>query len=368
VGGESKLKLGYRPELDGVRAVAVLLVLVWHSFLLGVTRPLAGYLGVDVFFVLSGYLITWLLLEEQTNAGSIRLMAFYGRRVLRLAPALVLLLVLAWFASTRTVPGMAYEREAFVTAVAGANWFYDRLGVLIHTWSLSIEVQYYVVWPLVLAAALKTGVSQRRLAWVAIVVAVAVGAVRALTYGQFEGVGLNAYRTYGHVDALMLGNAMALAPELWKWTERRAVAIVALVAALGIVLYQLARPPMFDPPGIYFRGLFSVFVLAVAVLLGHVTRNPNGRLKWILAKRSLARVGRISYGLYLFHVPIFVVVASWTTSTALAVPAGWTATFFAAVLSYTLIERPALSLKSRLVPRGREHVPQWEGAPLGESS
>ncbi|MEX0875341.1 MAG: acyltransferase [Actinomycetota bacterium] len=365
--GEPRPKLGYRAELDGVRAIAVLLVLVWHSYLLGVTRPIAGFLGVDVFFVLSGYLITSLLVEENASSGSIRVAAFYGRRVLRLTPALLLLLGLGWIASSRTVAAMRYSREALVTAFSGANWFYDRLSVLIHTWSLSIEVQYYVVWPLVLIAALKAGVSRRRLAWATIAIAIAVGVVRTTMYGELDGAALNAYRTYGHLDALMLGNALALAPDLWEWTRRRAVAIAALVVFGGIVLLQLAYEPTFDPRAVYFRGLFSIFVLAVAILVAHITRRP-GPLTSFLAHRSLATVGRVSYGLYLFHIPIFVIVASWTTRNVVSLPLGWALTFAAAVFSYTLVERPALDLKSRLVPRGREHVPPWEGARLGEET
>lgn len=382
-------RLGYRPELDGMRALAVLAVFVWHTWAVLLPNPfasdppLAGFLGVDIFFVLSGFLITTLLLEERESTRRIRLPAFYGRRALRLIPALVVLIGIGWIAATTAdAYPLPYEQEALLTVGYVSNWFVHTLGPLTHTWSLAIEEQYYLVWAAALYFFLARGVSRRVLGWFAIGGAIGVAVIRLAVYGKFERVlAINAFTTYSHIDALFLGNAVALVPEFWTWVRRRWVVLAAAAGALAILLLPpdaLGGPAAFTEqpalrtgvPDIYFRGLLTVFAFCIAVLVARIHQARRDTFTWWLGRQPLPAIGRISYGLYLFHLPLFIIVAvemesdSGLTRSVVA----WTASFACAIASYLLVERPALRLKSRLVPKGREHIPQWEGASLGDTT
>src|SRR5882672_8926270 len=150
------VRLGYRPSLDGVRAIAILAVLACHCEWLQ-----SGYLGVDVFFALSGFLITSLLLEEYTATGTITLRWFYARRALRLLPALLGLLVVGTSVILFTVPAeygplALHEAAAVLFYVANWAWLIGLpLGLYGHTWSLAIEEQFYMLWPLALLGLLR---------------------------------------------------------------------------------------------------------------------------------------------------------------------------------------------------------------------
>jgi peptidoglycan/LPS O-acetylase OafA/YrhL len=382
-------RLGYRPELDGMRAVAVLAVFVWHTW--GVLLPnpiasdppLAGFLGVDIFFVLSGFLITTLLLEERQSTGTIRLLAFYGRRALRLVPALVVLIGIGWIAAAAAdAYPLPYEQEALLTIAYVSNWFVHALGPLTHTWSLAIEEQYYLVWAVALYVCLARGVSRKVLGWFAIGAAIGVAVIRLAAYGKFERVlAINAFNSYSHIDGLLLGNAVALVPEFWTWVRRRWVVFLAVAGALAILFLPpdvLGGPAAFTEqpalrtgvPDIYFRGLLTVFAFCIAVLVARIHHMRSDALTRWLGRQPLPAIGRISYGLYLFHLPFFIIVAVEMRSGSGLVKSvvAWTASFACAIASYLIVERPALQLKSRLVPKGREHIPQWEGAPLGDST
>ncbi len=382
-------RLGYRPELDGMRALAVLAVFVWHTWAVLLPRPffsdppLAGFLGVDIFFVLSGFLITTLLLEERASTGTIHLLAFYGRRALRLFPALVVLIGIGWIATAvADLHALPYEHEALLAVAYVSNFFVHELGPLTHTWSLSLEEQYYLVWAVTLYVCLGRGVSRKLLGWVAIGGAIGLAVIRLAIYGKFErALAVSAFTSYSHVDALLLGNAVALVPELWTWVRHRWVVLVAGVGALAIMLLPpdaLGGPAAFTEtpalrtgiPDVYFRGLLMVFSFCVAVLVARIHHIRGDALTRWLGSQPLPAIGRISYGLYLFHLPLFIIVAAEMESgsgLAKSVVA-WIASFACAIASYLIVERPALRLKSRLVPKRREHIRQWEGAPLGETS
>ena len=149
------VRLGYRPAYDGIRALAVLAVFLDH----GRTRLHGGFVGVDVFFVLSGFLITTLLVEESAVAGRVDLRSFYGRRVRRLLPALVVALVLVgglYAFMPKINHGWSFGPTAFAVLAYAGNWVtvlvdpvtQNTLGALTHTWSLAIEEQFYLLWPL----------------------------------------------------------------------------------------------------------------------------------------------------------------------------------------------------------------------------
>ena len=183
-GEQASFELGHRRALDGLRGVAVLAVLGFHG---GVPFMRGGFLGVDVFFVLSGFLITSLLYEEWRRTGAIRLRAFYMRRVLRLLPALILLLLaLTIYAIWLPWPDQRARLRAEIafTLLYVANWalafrLVPDLGFLAHAWSLAIEEQFYLVWPLALLLLLRSGVRLPRVIALVMLAIVASAAWRA---------------------------------------------------------------------------------------------------------------------------------------------------------------------------------------------
>jgi acyltransferase-like protein len=205
----SGFSLGYQPALDGLRAVSIVAVLAHHSHWLS-----GGYLGVDVFFTLSGFLITALLTEEFARTGTITLRLFYARRALRLLPALLVLVVVCAGTLLATVPEygplVLHQAAAVLFYVANWAWVIDvPLGVLSHTWSLGVEEQFYLLWPCALLVMLRVS-SPRRLFAMTLVLAGAGAAWRhALVQAgaRFEHIqrGLDA-----HGDALLIGCALSL--------------------------------------------------------------------------------------------------------------------------------------------------------------
>ncbi len=294
--------LGYRPDLDGLRAVAVGLVILDHAEL--PRWNAAGMTGVTMFFVLSGYLITSLLREEQARTHRIGLVAFYSRRALRLMPAfaaVVTFVILVGIAGGWR-PGWQLGVVGSVAYVQ--NWLYAaglQLGPLGHTWSLSIEEQFYLLWPLALML-----LPLRWLApTIALLIVAAVAWRAAFTYPMDLGP------TIGHVDALVAGAAVAIwGRRLPQWTG-----VVALSVVLGLA---------FTP----FAGTLEIAVAATAVIIMAAPR----------ALAPLAAAGRRSYSAYLWSWPLTMLIGVW------ALPA----TLLAAETSYRLVERPALRLKGRL--------------------
>jgi peptidoglycan/LPS O-acetylase OafA/YrhL len=348
--------LGYRPALDGVRAIAIALVVLHHTsaFLVpshaGSFFP-GGFLGVDLFFVLSGFLITTLLLERRGRERR-PIATFYLRRALRLIPALVaLLLANLLYALVNGGVGDALRSIAVVLAYA-TNWA-ELAGVSIsryvtHLWSLSIEEQFYLIWPLLLYAALRRWPSQRRLVWLALGIALLAAVWRAALF-QSGDPWLRIYiRTDARADALAIGAALALAP--WQQVAvrfRPRARELAGVSALAVVIAAAAA--LQPSAAVLYDGGFTVIALAAAVLIACVLE-PDTQLYRVLASRPFVVLGRLSYSLYLWHFGIFQVVAERTPawSGAPRVAVALTLTLIAASASYLLVERPALTLKARL--------------------
>jgi peptidoglycan/LPS O-acetylase OafA/YrhL len=319
--GVTAERLGYRPELDGLRGVAVLAVVVAHAW--PALLP-GGWVGVDLFFVLSGYLITRLMIEERDRTGRVDLRAFYRRRVLRLAPALVLLLAVLLAVGTAT-PGQA-------ATVYLTNWvlaFGGDAGALDHTWSLAVEEQFYLLWPVGFLL-----LRHRPKVIVGIVAAVVVWRF-ALAAG-----GASDYRTYAgfdtRADALLIGCLLAFLPI----SHRLRWAAVALLVVVGVAVPH-------DNPVMAFGGYTAVAVAAAVVIAA-----ATGPWAWALSWRPLVRVGRVSYGLYLFHSPImgWLIARHIYDGPTLLIVGGGTA-LVAALASYALIERPFLALKRPAVTR-----------------
>jgi peptidoglycan/LPS O-acetylase OafA/YrhL len=344
-------RLGYRPGLDGLRGIAILAVLAVHTHhIFGWSILRGGNIGVDIFFVLSGFLITALLLEEWQGGGAISLRGFYWRRVLRLVPALLVLLASLYLiaevflpngeagATRRSIPVAFLYASDF-----GLAFFRMRLGALQHTWSLAIEEHFYLVWPLFLVAALKLGTSRKRLVLIALSLAVASAIHRAVLF-QLGALPVRTY--YGidtRADSLLIGCATGMCV---CWGFLRADSLRRLIVPAMALIVALMVATDYATPFMHVGG-FTLLATAAAVIVGWVVLGPAGYLHRLLEYGPLVWVGRISYGLYLWHYPIFKAGSLLRLSWPLQLLVALTATFIVTSLSFYLVERPALRLKRK---------------------
>ena len=371
-------RLGYHPALDGIRAISILAVMLYHSGLIH-----GGFLGVDVFFTLSGFLITTLLIEEHAAAGRIALRDFYCRRALRLLPALVPVVIVSGVAMIATAgPARVGGMSLFVLAVIFyvANWAAIAglpQGMLGHAWSLSIEEQFYLVWPPVLALLLR----RVRARWllVAGLLLAALGSILLRYHLAVSGAtGRRFYLgTDAHADPILIGCATAClvswgyirgggdpsASTRWRWQGAALAAAAVLVAVL--VLARL-------PDDYARRGASTIVAVAAGILIVDVLR-PGSRLAPLLAWSPLVWIGRRSYALYLWHLPVFFLAgALWASGILEYLPSrivpAWVITFAIAAASYRWIEAPALRLKSRFAARPADRAPAVPAAPFESSA
>jgi peptidoglycan/LPS O-acetylase OafA/YrhL len=341
--------MGRIRTLDGLRGIAVAAVLASHAL----RWMHGGFLGVDVFFVLSGYLITSLLITERERTGRIHFAAFYRRRAARLAPAYLLMLVVATPIMAGPLRGtvlIPLWQAIGATAVYGANWVgvadIDTLGPIMHTWSLSIEEQFYVVWPLTFVLLNRGRRSLPRVLAVAIgLVIVARAAGWLLHPGAWPYVA-----TFTHSDGLLLGCLVAVLlrrQQLMDGVRRLPRAAVGTSLA---VLAALAAVLTVDSPATYLAGL-TLAVAATAVLVWHLLTTSPGALHRALSWGPLVGVGRISYGLYLYHLPIFQLVQRWQLGFVRTLSLEVGLTFALALVSWYGLEQPVQRWVARRWPR-----------------
>jgi peptidoglycan/LPS O-acetylase OafA/YrhL len=352
-----KLELRQTPALDGLRGVAIALVLTLHSGY-GL-HFLGGGLGVDVFFVLSGFLITTLLLDERRRSGRIDLRAFYVRRVARLYPALVLMIVAAVLSSAtlpkHTLGGVLLAALAVLTYTANlvASVSAGGLDGLDHTWTLSLEEQFYLFWPagLLLVARLRT----RTAVLVTLGATAASWASLVLWPGRSIGGIPQAYfRPDSRVGGLLLGCALAFvltwvdAPRL---AARRVVGIGSL-AGLALVVVAAGHGSV-D----YLRECVPAASVFSAALIAHLVSGGESVVGRLLAWPPLRWLGVISYGTYLYSGLINSAtanaVASWPLPAVALLRTG--AAIVAATVSFGLVERPLRARARRwLATPGRQ--------------
>ncbi len=304
---------GYEPALDGVRALAVIAVLVYHDH--GPTKlGGGGFLGVDLFFVLSGYLITTLLLRERATTGGVALGSFWRRRAQRLLPALLITIAMAlvYFWLFATPPQRRQIKDAIVPALFYfQNWHVvsHQGSVLGHTWSLAIEEQWYLVWPVVLWIAVRR--AGRATGALLAVVAAALVSSTVWTAHVFKPFDQHAY--YGsdtRVQGLLVGALVALVLARYgRPTSRRATAAIDAVGVVALVLVVAAFVAWRVTMWFTFRGGLLVFACLGAALLLAATQ-PGGRLRRVLSLRPFVFLGLISYGIYLYSLPIFATLTS----------------------------------------------------------
>jgi peptidoglycan/LPS O-acetylase OafA/YrhL len=355
----------YWPALDGVRAVAVLLVLAYHLEL--PHSPRGGTIGVTMFFGLSGFLITTLLLAEADRTGAVRLRRFYLRRAMRLLPAVLVgvAAITAYAVATGRTDDTTTGAPAVVLYVA--NWVravrgFDTLGLFEHLWSLSVEEQFYLLWPVVVLGA--TAFAPRRRAQAVLAAALAgsaVSLVLRLRFWQVTDPAGSAARLYNGTDTvadqLLIGCAFAALLHLlqraadprWLAGLRRALQVIAPLALVFLVWVAAFRPggTSVDNNRLYLTWGAPVFAAAAVAIVGDGVLSPRGRLAAALSTPPLVALGKISYGFYLWHYPVIVVLrermadapsaARWTVSAAVSLAV--------AILSWQLVERPWLRRK-----------------------
>ena len=357
--------LPYQPALDGIRAVAVLAVIAYHD---EYRWARGGFLGVDAFFVLSGFLITTLLLSEWCRHGRIAVLRFWGRRARRLLPAAIgVLLFVAIYTAVVVAPEArrSVGSDGLAALFYVANWRFVYSGQsyfqlfsapspLRHVWSLAIEEQFYLGWPIIAAVGLWLGRgSRRRLGAICGVGILGSVVAMAATYDT-----RNPSRAYYGTDTrahtLLVGCLLAI----WLWDRplpaRRVLRWGGIVAA-AVIVVAWSRVSATDSG--FYRGGSLIFSLLVAIVI--VAILGGGALERALSFRPLVWIGTISYGLYLWHWPL----NAWLVESRVGV--GGTGlnvirlivTFGAATASFYLLERP--------IRRGRlsERV-RWWAAPV----
>jgi peptidoglycan/LPS O-acetylase OafA/YrhL len=389
-GRESRLSFGYLRGLDGVRGIALIIVMLIHS---GLSWMHGGLFGLDIFFVLSGFLITSLLLQEYDRNRSISLRDYWIRRSLRILPALAVVLVAVTIFSLLALDGIARSMnlESVVSAATyTSNWvvaFTENRGnfpvMMGPTWSLAIEMQFYLLWPLVVIA---TGAVLRRFAGapstqtfaraLLVVAGVLAGAVM-LWRAAMTAAGWDWWRLYGgtdtHVDGLLVGCALACIVALgalrrWPaWLGVAGLAVIVVMVALGSL----------EDRWVALYG-FTLISLSTAALIGSVAAG-----QWIsrpLGWTPFVFLGRVSYGTYLWHLPVLLGFVVFFGRPGWVVPVTITVALTMGTLSFYVVERPALRLKRRFersasgraaaeaqtgTMRDPEHHHAGGGAPVG---
>jgi peptidoglycan/LPS O-acetylase OafA/YrhL len=333
------------PALDGLRGMAVIFVIFFH-----INRPLFrdGKIGVDIFFVLSGYLITAILLNELRWSGGISLTKFYARRALRLLPALGVLAIFQLIRSMFSDNGGEIREATLIGVAYIENWNaiyqFGPVDLMGHTWSLAIEEQFYLIWPLILPLLIRN----RPLGWLTAGF-FAMMVARFVFWKEGYSVAALSCSLFLRPLGLLVGCALAFLPiQNWRLPN---VALFVLLAPLLTIVFCADRGA---------STLITSLAAAGLIIYLQGARATES----IFAASQLRYIGRISYGLYLYHVPIFMLTERWKSH--LPTPlfeAGLIALIFAAAaLSYEFIEKPVLSFKDKF--QGRTTIEMTPGSSL----
>jgi peptidoglycan/LPS O-acetylase OafA/YrhL len=379
-GAEAPTPTRWLPEvraLDGLRGVAVLLVVARHvqAFLIpddltqALEQPgpfIGGFLGVDIFFVLSGLLITSLLVREYGHRGSIALGRFLWHRAVRLLPALFALLAVHSLYAWRT--GLSMQTQwrsvrAALTYTSNWAWKWDGLDSVLglgHLWSLAIEFQFYLVWPVVVLVLLRLDPSGVVLGAGTLAGIVLVAVNRAVLLDGGDPAFFLYQRTDTRVDGLLVGSLLALV--WWRRPQLLRLLVIPAWLAVPAIAYAIGTTGFLDPW--LYRWGFTAIALAVGIVTGAVVSDAWAPAR-LLRLWPLVLVGRVSYGLYLWHLPIFEVVfrygADWGAPMRVAV--GLVASAAATAASWKLIESPLRSYRRRSrVERPRRDADAGQGA------
>lgn len=363
--------MGYIPSLDGLRALAVLAVILYHAHFSWIR---GGFIGVEVFFVVSGFLITCLLLEESEDTGGISLRQFWLRRARRLLPALFSMLVaVSSWALLFSKYKVGQLRHDFLSAVFYiSNWWQIFSSdvpyfapkdppLLRHLWSLAVEEQWYLLWPIAFIALFKWGKNRAKVAQALLVIAASIMVFTAIAYSSSNSDRINFLylSTITRSTGLLLGAAGACLWRPWRLVgiaqrgrtsaadmPERVLNLAALVSGSLLVLMALGLTVSGAP--LYRGGLVLVSLSSLVLVACAVHPNAVGVQKF-LGYAPLVEIGKRSYGLYLWHWPIFLFTNARESTVNFLIAIVVTA--LVAELSYRCIEMP---IRNGFIVRARE--------------
>ena len=299
----------YVAGLDGLRALAVITVMAFH---LGWSFVPGGAFGVSLFFTLSGYLITQVMLADHARAGRVDLKRFWSRRLRRLAPgSIVCLIAIAVVALCGLLEGNRLRGDLFAALGYAANWRFATAGTtyaqlfesapspVLHFWSLAIEEQFYVIFPLLMVVLLRW---RKMLAPVLVVLAAASVAAMVLTDSR----NLAYYGTHTRAAELLIGALLALVVPVSKQIRGFSAKVIAAIGVLAFIGFVfIATHAQTSDQWLYKGGLSGFSLLSSALIVSVLVPGP---IRVLMTSRPMVAIGRITYSLYLFHWPVFVVL------------------------------------------------------------
>jgi peptidoglycan/LPS O-acetylase OafA/YrhL len=334
----------YYPALDGLRGVAILLVVFLHNFGF-MNYFFFGWLGVDLFFVLSGFLITEILLKTIGQKHFLR--NFYMRRVLRIFPLYYLALIICLYILPN-IPGLNVDMRYFTENqwwqwAYLQNWLYiykEPYGnqMLLHTWSLAVEEQFYLVWPVVILLVRRPKIL---LVIVAAVLIVVVITRFAIWEYKIKDLAYASLYTFTRIDGLCIGAMLALLMRISPaFLRKYTTFIVLLMAAINFAFYFLNGQRGFTLPYLAFVG-YTTFAMLFGILVYEAVQGESKVINFLLNNRLLKFFGRISYGLYVYHWPIYVllftVARDWLNTLSVSLSASPKAANFISAILVTLV-------------------------------
>ena len=341
----------FRPDVEGLRAIAVVLVVLFH---VGITGLAGGFIGVDVFFVLSGFLITRLLLRELHRTGTISLRSFWARRARRLLPASVLVVFFTIVAAHWMLPPLSQHtlgHDAIAVGLFVVNWrfavqlgdyFGAQLGVanpspLLHFWSLAVEEQFYLVWPPLMLLVSRRPRHYRRLLSL-VVVGIIVASVITSVWMTHTNQTYAFYLLPARMGELLAGAGVALAATFIRTADARVRAICGWLGLLMIVAVALDYGPATP-----FPGIAATIPVAATVLV--IAAGGEGNATWspsiLLDIAPLQWIGSRSYAIYLWHWPVLVLAeAKWGPLDALGKSVAILVALCLSAVSFKFVENP----------------------------
>lgn len=375
---KANYKLGYSASLDGLRGIAVLAVITLHAYI-PIKLPylntifhtnikifgVGGFLGVDIFFVLSGFLITALLVQEWESNEKIDFKKFYLRRSLRLLPALVVFVLASvlysvLFRDSQESAGAV--NDIFVIAFYLSNWIPINIYSLRHLWSLAVEEQFYLLYPILLLVLMlfinRLKLHRRWIIFFLLGLIAVIAVHRAQLFGQLGFTNRTYQATDVRADSLLVGCLAALLvswdmipKSLWFLRFVKVGAIVSIFSLLFVILTL-----QIDNSYLYYGG-FTVIAFSVGLIIISLQNSPPKILKSIFEWSVLVWIGRLSYGIYLWHklvymiidaLPVSVQIPSYTMQRIVlpfTIKIG--CSLSVAAISFYCLEKPFLRLKKR---------------------
>ncbi|WP_281249968.1 acyltransferase family protein [Rhodococcoides yunnanense] len=350
----------FRPDIEGLRAIAVMLVLLWHA---GIPLLPGGFVGVDVFFVISGFLMTGILHREFVERGRVSVSKFYARRARRLVPASTVVLVVAAVSSWAILPATRWWSTGLDIGSAGAyvlNWLLAATSVdylaqdaasspVQHFWSLSVEEQYYIAWPVILVVAawiLRRSRISAHSFMLMILVCAFFGSLAFSIIETSSDPGVAYFVTTTRIWELALGGFLALTLD---WYRRVPLLLATLLGWFGFgAIFASALIFSTSTPFPGAAALLPTVGTAIVIAMGH--RGGRATCAVVLNNGPTQLVGRLSYSFYLWHWPVLV-VGGYVVTSGVRTLSAWEGLFLVllsmvpAVLCYQLVEKPFRDLE-----------------------